>query len=249
MRVFLVIAILVLVVGEMAGCSEQVRYDALVQRSGALDKQSAEASPQAAVSTALASTAASPAPVEPVAAVEPRQVIYTGTFAVLVPDVGSAIEAARRLAEAMGGYVQQQTMSDIVFRVPAARFNEAAEALKVFGTVADKHIDAQDVTEEYADLDLRLKSARALLDKLVVLLAKAENVKDALEVEREVARVRAEIEKLEAQKNRLSNRVAYATLTVRFSPMKEAPRGLKTSLPFPWLNRLGLEHLMDAFGM
>jgi len=183
----------------------------------------------------------------PVVAVEPRSVVYTGAFTLLVADVAAAVEATRRMGESLGGYLQCATTDGVVIRVPAARFEEAVAALPVLGTVTQRRIEVQDVTEACEDLEIRLKSCRVLLDRLLVLQAQADNVKDAVEVEREVARVREEIEKLEGRKNRLANRVAYATLSVSFVPIQEAPSELKASLPFGWLRGLGLDHLAAAF--
>ncbi|MCX5671496.1 MAG: DUF4349 domain-containing protein [Planctomycetota bacterium] len=251
MRTLPVVACVALALGLAAGCAEESRYDAVLLRTREMEKMLGDqtAKTPTAATAGRAETTVQTAAAEAVASVEPRKVVYTGSFTVLVPDAAAAVEATRRLAESMGGYMQHSTLDSIVVRIPAARFGEAAEALKNIGTVTDRQIDAQDVTEEYEDLELRLKSARALLDKLLALLEKAQNVKDAMEVEREAARVRAEIEKLEGQKNRLSSRIAYATLTVRFTPTKEAPRELKAALPFFWLRELGIEHLMNAFGL
>lgn len=183
-----------------------------------------------------------------VTAVDARKVIYTGTFAMLVADVTRAVEATRKMAEQMGGYMERMTGTHIVVRVPATRFSEATAALAALGTITEKEIKAQDVTEEHTDLEIRLKSAKALLEKLLALLGKAQTVKEALEVEREIARVRTEIEQLEGKMNRLSNQVAFATLGVEFAAMKDAPSEVQATLPFAWLDLLGLENLLDIIG-
>ena len=178
------------------------------------------------------------------ATIEPRKVVYTGRFEIAVADPAGAVARTKALAEKMGGYMQQMTRSSIVFRVPAARFDEAVTALEAFGPVFSKAVRAQDVTEEYVDLEIRLKSAKALLAKLLALLAKAQDVKAALAVEKEVARVRAEVEALTGKLNRLRNQVAFATITAQFRGSAEAPAELKVSLPFWWLPTLGLERLL-----
>ena len=233
------------------GCAEAARYNAVLLRNREMEKAAGErAEPAPAPEKASPDLALLKAPASPpVVAVEPRKVIYTGSFTLLVADLKAAADNTRRMAEQMGGYMQHMTSSSIVIRVPAARFDEAVAALGDIGTVTDREVKAQDVTEECEDLAIRLKSAKALLERLLALLAKADNVKDAIEVEREVNRVRTEIEKLEGQINRLSSQIAYATLSVRFTQTREAPRELKVSLPFPWLRELGLEHLLSIVGM
>jgi len=179
-----------------------------------------------------------------VSAVDPRRVVYCGSFDVVVPQPEKAISATKTLAEQLGGYVLKMTGEAIEIRVPAEKFDQAVAAIEKMGAVMQREVTAQDVTEEYEDLALRIQNARSMLEKLRELLGKAANVKEALEVEREIGRVRAELESLEGRFNRLRNRVAYATLTVTFTPMKEAPRQVRAELPFYWLTQLGLEFLM-----
>ncbi len=195
-----------------------------------------------------AAPASSAGGVHRVAAIDPRKVIYTGEFELVVADVGRAVASAKALAERLEGYVQRMTLKEIVLRVPAARFDEAVAALEKMGPVIARNILAQDVTEQYADLEARLKNARAMLDRLEALLEKAQDVKAALEVEREMVRVRTEIDSLQGQLNRLANLAAYATLTVSFRPAAAAPPELKVSLPFSWLYELGLDRLMHFSG-
>lgn len=177
--------------------------------------------------------------------IEPRKVVYTGTFVVVVSDVNVAMSAVRDLAGKMGGYMQSMTAGDIVIRVPAAGFDRAVKALEETGTIIDRNITAQDVTEQYVDLELRIRNAKALLAKLRNLLEKAQNVKEALAVEKELSRVRTEVERMEGRLNRLRNRVAMATLTIRFQRVKDMPGELRTKLPFWWLSRLGLDELLE----
>jgi hypothetical protein len=246
-----VILLFVAAVVAVAGCAEETRYNAVLLRNREMEKAAsrpAEPAPTPGKPAPDLTLFKAPAG-QSVAAVEPRKVVYTGSFTLLVADMKAAAESTLRMAEQMGGYMQHMTDSSIVIRVPAARFDETVAGLGNIGTVTDKEVKAQDVTEEYEDLAIRLKNAKALQERLVALLAKAENVKDAIEVEREVNRVRTEIEKLEGQMNRLSGQIAYATLSVRFTQTREAPRELKVSLPFPWLRELGLEHLLSIVGM
>lgn len=175
----------------------------------------------------------------------PRKIIYTGKLTIVVGDVGVSVKAAKALAEKAGGYVQRMTGDTAVIRVPSAKFDEVLAALEAMGPVTHKDIQARDVTDKYVDLDIRLKNAKAMLAKLSQLLAKANTTKDALAVEREMARVRERIELLEGQVNSLANRVTYATLSIRFTPMRRAPGAIKANLPFWWLRQLGLESLLS----
>lgn len=178
-------------------------------------------------------------------AIEPRKVVYTGRMSIVVADVRWAVASAKAIAEKAGGYLQASTLNSVVLRVPAKEFEPVMSALEKAGTVTDRRVEAQDVTEQYVDLELRIKNVKALLDKLQALLDKAPDVKTALEVEKELARARTELEQLQGQLNRLASQVAFSTITVNFSPTRDAPAALKVALPFDWLKRLGLDCLLS----
>lgn len=179
------------------------------------------------------------------ATIDPRKVIYTASLTIATADPQRSVDRTRHLAEQLGGYMQQMTNDAIVVRVPAESFDEAMAALAEIGTIIDRQITARDVTDEYTDQATRLRNSRALLAKLEGLLEKATAIEDALAIERQIARVQTEIEKLQGKLNSLSSRLSYATLTISFVPSREIPASMKLRLPFWWLSRLGLAELMS----
>lgn len=179
------------------------------------------------------------------AAIDPRKVIYTASLTIATADPRSSVDQASQLAQRLGGYMQKMTNDAIVIRVPAKSFDEAMDALAEIGTIIDRQVTARDVTEEYTDQVTQLKNAKALLGKLQALLDKATTVEDALAIERQIARVQTEIDKLTGRLNSLGSRVAYATLTISFVPGQAIPAAMKLRLPFWWLSRLGLAELMS----
>jgi hypothetical protein len=220
-----------------------------------------EAPPVAAVPVAAkaagSGVAAVPGPASPASSAEAsqplqgRRIIYTATFSVLVARVDEALENTRKMTEQFGGYVQSMRGSEIIIRVPSAKFNETTAALAGVGRILSKEVAAADVTDSYADLEVRIKAAKAVLDEFSQLLAKSANVEEALKVEREIGRVRSEIEQMEAQMIRLSSQVTYATLTINFTPVPPAsvPPEFRVNLPVPWLKQLGLDSLLQVVGM
>jgi len=179
-----------------------------------------------------------------VAKVDPRKMIYTANLRILVAEPRQSVQAARDYAIGLGGYMQNLTGNSIVMRIPTEKFEQAIKHLEGMGVVIDKNITAQDVTERYVDLEIRLKNSKALLEKLRNLLDRATTVKDALQVEREIARVQSEVERLEGQLNRLKSQIAYSTISVTFEQYKQAPPEIRTRLPFRWLYTLGIERLL-----
>lgn len=185
------------------------------------------------------------APTPLLTVVEPRKVVYTGRFNVAVGDVAVSIQATKALADKLGGYMLRMTTNTIVIRVPADKFDAAVEAIGRMGMVVDKDVTAQDVTDQYLDLAMRLKNAKATQQKLVALLEKSQVVADTMEIEKEIQRITTEIERLEGQLNKLSHEVAFSILTVLFNQTRNAPAETRVKLPFYWLGRIGLDELLS----
>jgi Domain of unknown function (DUF4349) len=136
-----------------------------------------------------------------------------------VEDVAKAAAAAAQVAEARGGFAENQTVTDertgwVSLRVPADRLDETLAALAALGHEKSRSVSSEDVTEQYLDLETRLRNARELRDRLRALLAKGATVTDLVAVETELARVQTEIESMDGQLTRLKGQVDLATVTV-----------------------------------
>jgi hypothetical protein len=177
---------------------------------------------------------------------ESRKLIYKGNFEIVVGDVNDSLRRTQQLATEMGGYLQSLGRDCIEIHVAAQNFQKSVAAIEKLGTVVNREISAKNVTDEYFDMQIRLKSAKAMQDRLIALLAKAVTVKEALEVERELNRTRADIERLEGQLADLDKQVAYSTLSIHFQTTSPTVAGtsLEPSLPFLWLHQLGLNQLL-----
>jgi len=147
-------------------------------------------------------------------------------------EVDSPLEMQRSvtsLAESHGGFVvtsesKQRQSEDpsqrvmdvtLVIRVPSSQFGPTRDAiLGLSKRVLDSKSTGQDVTEEFIDLEARVKTQRALEAQFLEIMKQAHKVEDALEVQRQIADVRTEIEKLEGRKRFLENRSSLSTITV-----------------------------------
>ena len=103
-------------------------------------------------------------------------------------------------------------------RVPADNFGLLVERLssKEFGQLISSNISSQDVTEEYMDLETRLKNLLAQEERYRNLLDMATEVEEILKIENELNRIRTEVEILQGRKNYLDNQISYSTITVEF---------------------------------
>jgi len=97
-------------------------------------------------------------------------------------------------------------------RVPAESLEPLMDSLAGAGRVTSRQVSAEDVTAAYQDLEAEVRNVRALRDRLRQLLGKATTVKDTLAIEKELARVQAELDKLEGRLVLLRSQVVRSTL-------------------------------------
>lgn len=177
-----------------------------------------------------------------------RKMIHRGTIAVAVARTDDAIERLLTQVRGWGGHLAQRVDTRVTVRLPAVRFDEAVAALRAYGRVTHESIEAQDVTKQHLDLGIRLDNARRARDRLLALLEKATAVKDLLEIEGALRRLTEEIERLEGELKYLEDQVAMATLTAEFQTVTPtSSRGRAPASRFPWINRVGVEHVRRAF--
>lgn len=171
-------------------------------------------------------------------------VIYTAHVTLAVHQVEQSVAAVERIAKANGGYLGQKKDREITVRVPRAQFEATLAAVDGVGDVLHRDVSAQDVTDEHVDTEIRIKNARAMRDRLTELLVRA-NVKDALEIEKELHRVTEELERLEGQLKLLRDRIAFSTVTVTFEPRAAAVAAPRVQLPFAWIRTVNLSSLLS----
>jgi hypothetical protein len=103
-------------------------------------------------------------------------------------------------------------------RIPAPQLSSAQTELKALGRIENETQNGEEVTQQHADLVARLKNSRETEQRLQdVLRTRTGKVKDVLEVEQEIARVRGEIEQMEAEQKTLEHRVDFATIDLRIA--------------------------------
>ena len=153
-----------------------------------------------------------------------RSLVRSATLRVTVAgadEVAGVLDAAGALAAELGGYVEREGPREAVLRVPDGRLDGALHQLSALGDADRPEVRAQDVTDQAVDLRVRLTNARALQSRLRDLLDRAESVEDVLAVERELARVTTEVERLAGQLQALEDRVAFSTVRLE---VREAVR-------------------------
>lgn len=199
------------------------------------------------VSLAQAATA------QAVAQATDRKIIRNAELSIEIDTPKEAQARIASIAESHGGFVVTSEFKQsgsgaskptesvtIVVRVPSSQFSPALDAIRGTGNrVIQEKVSGQDVTEEYIDLEARIRTQKALEGQFLEIMKQARKVEDALEVQRELADVRTEIERLEGRRRFLDNKSSLSTITVT----------LQTPAPLVTATTTGFGHdVKNAFG-
>lgn len=154
-------------------------------------------------------------------------IIRTGQAWIDVDTLASAVAAVHAMAARVGGFIANTTIqtgegqrhtAGLEIKVPSANYELAMNGLTGIGELRSSTTSTEDVGEEYVDMSARMANARRLEDRLVTLLAnRTGKLDDVLAVERELARVREEIERYEGRLRYLRTRTATSTINVTLS--------------------------------
>ena len=161
-----------------------------------------------------------------------RKVISTASISLEVEAVESTIKQVQAVVEGMGGFVENLSSSggpknqhaNMTLRVPQDQFLPVVEAIENLGVVQSRNLGSEDVSERFIDLEARLKSSLREEQSLLSLLGRTATVSEVLAIERELARVRADVERFQGQLNFLERRVDLATIHLSLSPPQGSGR-------------------------
>lgn len=184
-----------------------------------------------------------------------RSLVRTAQLVLEVPDPAVAVREVRAVATGAGGTVTQEQSGDdggwLVLRVPADTLDRTTEQVAGIGTrVLDRSSAVLDATEEVVDLDARVTSGRASVDRIRALLAQADTIGDVVAIESELARREADLDSLTARLTALRDQVATSTLAVDLRAPggdgpEDEPPGFLTGIASGWV---GVQMLGAAVG-
>lgn len=173
--------------------------------------------------------AAQPGSIPVPAALDPtRALILTASIAMRAQDPWGAADRAQAVATSLGGDVMSLSQSgkgddrhaSLVLRVPAERFNDALRQLRAMTDVEilTSSVDSKDVTEQFVDLEARLRAKQAEEVRYLALLARADKIEDILRIDQSLNAVRTQIEQLTGQVNSIKTRTTFSTISVSVTP-------------------------------
>jgi hypothetical protein len=182
-----------------------------------------------------------------------RKIIRNGNLIIEIDEPQDGLRQITSVAESLGGFVVTSEFKQndsravgkpaqivtVIVRVPSLQFNAALEGIRPLGRVIQEKSEGQDVTEEYIDLEARIKAKKALEAQFMEIMKRASRVTEALEVQSQIADVRGQIESLEGRRRFLENRAALSTINIT----------LQTSAPVVTATTSGFWHdVKQAFG-
>lgn len=160
-----------------------------------------------------------------------RKVVYKSRLDLEVEDVDVAVDQVQRTAASLGGGLmsasvrdegqgeERRRVADVTVRVPASAYADALSQLRRLAVrVRTETAQSSDVTEEYADLQARLRNLQATEARYLELLGQARNIGEVLQVQDRLSSVRLEIERVQGRINLLDRLTDMATITVHLEP-------------------------------
>ena len=158
-----------------------------------------------------------------------RMIVRTGDIRMVVEDIAITLEEITGITENSGGYVvssnkwkeQERYVGVISIRVPTELFDETMRALRELAVeVVFDQTSSQDVTEEYIDLEAKLRNLEATEEQLLVIMQQAVEVEDILEVQRELTNTRDEIERTRGRMQYLEQTSETSYISVSLTQSK-----------------------------
>ena len=181
-----------------------------------------------------------------------RKIIYTAEVDLVVEGFAEVPKQVEQLAKEYGGYVANSEVSGSpgsrrrgrwTIRVPVERYPEFLDAAQGLGEVRRVSSNSRDVSEEYYDVEARIRNKRRTEERLLAQLEDpAGKLRDILEIERELDRVREKIEQMEGRMRVLTDLTSLTTVTISVEEIKryvseEAP-AYSTRLGRSWHNSI-----------
>ncbi|HHO51372.1 MAG TPA: DUF4349 domain-containing protein [Deltaproteobacteria bacterium] len=186
-------------------------------RSDGREKSKKE-SPRRAAPPPQAIPAAPPAPEEPEVVAPSRMVHYDGWARMRTTDPTDTLDQIAEAAIEAGGRVDRLSGAQVTVRIPVERFEETWALVLGLGDVLDKRVRADDITDQFLAVDLRVRTLRTTQERLIKLLAKATNEEEKLALLQQITRVTEELDATESRQRTLADLASMSRISVDAVP-------------------------------
>ena len=159
-----------------------------------------------------------------------RDMIFTAQMVVTVPNLDRAVTRAQRIVQSSGGLVFDEQTSRaedprtiLTLKVPPPAFDQVREDLAELGDLESTDKQSADVTSQVVDLDSRIATSEASVDRLRALIIRAESIDDIAILESQLLERETTLEALRGERRSIGDQVALATITVTLQPAPDSP--------------------------
>lgn len=188
--------------------------------------------------TAPQSAYSDPAAVPPADVGIPRKMTQDLSLTLEVAIINESVTLIGKEVQQLGGYVtssqqngsENHTSARMTVKIPVNKFNGLRDLLSTWGTVLDQNMIANDITNQYYDSQVRLKTLEAQEKRYLEILSQAKTVEDVLKVEAALGNIRQQIEQLMGQLKLWNNIVAYSTVTIQLVTLQSPDLNVRN----PW---------------
>jgi len=150
-----------------------------------------------------------------------RKILYFANLTISAKQPDSALAAIDKIAAQYGGYVSSSSTNRVEIRVKSELLKVAVLQIEALGNVTYKRFEGQDITESFFDAEIRLANAEKARKRYLELLNKAEDVKAAVLVEKELERLNGTIDLLKGKLNKMNHLSEFSTITVNVNERKK----------------------------
>ena len=147
-----------------------------------------------------------------------RMVHYDGSITQRSARPEAVLDSAIHYVRSLGGELEKRDNQSATLRIPVEKFRAAFDSLLKFAEVLDKSISALDITESFRDNELRIKIARATIERLKAILLKTEKDEEKIRLLNEIKRLSETLEGLERQRQTLQTSADFSTLKLSVMP-------------------------------
>jgi hypothetical protein len=206
--------------GDSAKITLEQQYSAPASRDAQAAQQGAAAAPVAAGGTSGSGAApALPSQLD-------RKMIVVATVNVTLDDVARGFEGVGNIAAVENGFISSSAFghdgdrrtASVTIRVPIDKYQDAMTRIRKLGEVRDEQLNSSDVTEEYTDLQSRLRNLQATEETYLRFLNRAGDLGEVLTVQDRINATRAEIDQVQGRINLVQHQTDLATITVHLDP-------------------------------
>lgn len=164
-----------------------------------------------------------------------RKIVKTANLSIKTKNYETFMNAVKQKIEQYGGYIEQSQEynydnasnrnANMSVKVPADRLEAFIDELAAIGTITSKTIASNDITDSYIDVESRINALETEEETLLGLLKKAESLTDVIELEERLSTVRADLERIKAQKQSYDGMVAYSGVTLDINEVERVVEG------------------------